>query len=100
MIVGDYLKISLPYFNLVLVSVVVFFLIRVLLSKDKKTYITPWKFLLFAILAYTIEEILAIIDIAGITIIPKVVFPIIETIIICLFIYMVLLQKKYTDMQL
>ena len=96
---GELLGHSLPYFNLILVLIVIFFLIRIILIKNRNTYITPWKFLLFAIIVYTIEELLTVIHISGALPIPKIVFPLMEMIIICSFIYMVMLQKKYTDMQ-
>ena len=99
MAIGEYLRQTLPYFNMILTMVVIFFLYRILRTKNKKTYTTPWKFLLIGIVAYTVEEILTIIELTGPVQMPDILFPIIEMLIICLFIYMVLMQKRYTDMQ-
>lgn len=100
MTLAESLRIILPYINLVLVVVVIAFFIKILSIKNEKTYIIPWKVLLFAVLSYTVEEILTIIDLAGIIQIPEFIFPLIEMLIICSFIYMVILQKKYIEMRL
>lgn len=99
MMAGEYLRMALPYFNLVLVLMVIVFLLRILLIKNKNTYVVPWRFLFFSVSAYVVEEILTIIDMSGIVSIHNLIFPVIEMVIICSFIYMVLLQKKYNEMQ-
>lgn len=99
MTIGELLGRGLPFLNLILVVLVIIFLIRIIKVKNRNNYIVPWKILLFAIIAYTIEEILTVINQSGLITIPKLTFPLIEMIIICSFIYMVMLQKKYTDMQ-
>ena len=97
--IGETLRIFLPRFNLLLVIIVIITLVKLVHIRNKSVYIIPWRFLLLAVLAYSVEEILAILTISELIVIPKLVFPIIELVIICFFIYMVLLQKKYVEMQ-
>ncbi len=86
-----------PYYNLVLVVIVVFLFIKLFKTPKKKTYIKPWKFLFIAVLVYVIEEILTVLHMAEIIVVPKIGFPLLETIIITLFIYVLLLQKENTE---
>ncbi len=88
------LGIVAPYYNLALVIVVIFLFLKLLKIKNKKTSIRPWKFLFAALLVYVGEEIITILDMNAIINAPKLLFPFLETVIITLFIYVLLLQKK------
>ena len=82
-----------PYYNLVLVVVVILLFFKLFKTPNKKTYIRPWKFLFAALLVFVVEEIITVFDMANMIMVPKIVFPLLETVIITLFIYMLLLQK-------
>jgi hypothetical protein len=84
-----------PYYNMVLVIIVILLFIKLFRTPNKKIFLLPWKFLFIAILIYVIEQILTIIEITKGIIFPPIIFPIFETIIITLFIYMLLIQKEH-----
>ncbi|MDP7179980.1 MAG: hypothetical protein QF824_01810 [Candidatus Woesearchaeota archaeon] len=84
-----------PYYNLVLVLIVVILFIKLFKTPNKKAYILPWKFLFFSILVFIVEEIFTVLDMAGVMSVSKIVFPLLEMVIITSFIYMVLIQKDY-----
>ncbi len=86
-----------PYYNLVLVIIVIILFLKLFKTQNKKTYIKPWKFLFYAVLVYLGEEIITVFDMALLIQVPKIVFPLLETIIITLFIYVLLLQKENTE---
>ncbi len=83
-----------PFYNLVLVVIVILLFLKLFKTQNKKTYIKPWKFLFAAVLVYLGEEIITVFDMAGLISVAKIVFPLIETVIITLFIYVLLLQKE------
>jgi len=86
----EIVKVARPsiYSNTILLFIKLFMMPR------KKTFILPWQVLFAALLVYVCEEILTVLNMASIIIVPKVVFPLLETIIITLFIYVLLLQKE------
>ncbi len=86
-----------PYYNLVLVVIAIFLFLKLFKTQNKKTYIKPWKFLFAAVLVYLGEEIITVFDMANIISVPKIVFPLLETVIITLFIYVLLLQREHTQ---
>lgn len=88
-----------PYYNLVLVAIVVILFIKLFKTPNKKAYILPWKFLFFSILVYILEEVITILELTKIITVSKLVYPLLEMIIITSFIYMILLQKKYTEIK-
>lgn len=88
-----------PYYNLVLVVIVVILFIKLFKTPNKKAYILPWKFLFFSIFVYILEEVITILELTNVITVSKLLYPLFEMIIITLFIYMVLLQKKYTDIK-
>ena len=55
----------------------------------KKTYMLPWKFLFFSIAVYIFEEFITVLEITGAITVSKLVFPVLEMIIITSFTYMV-----------
>jgi len=83
-----------PFYNLALVVVVVLMMIKVLRTPSKKVYVEPWKWLFYAILIFILEEILTVFDASGYNI-NDLVYPLLETLIISCFIYMLLLQREY-----
>ncbi len=83
-----------PYYNLVLVVIVILLFLKLFKTQNKKTYIKPWKFLFAAVLVYLGEEIITVFDMANIISVAKIVFPLIEMVIITLFIYVLLLQRE------
>lgn len=84
-----------PYYNLVLVLIVIILFIAFFRKPSQKFYLKPWKLLFFAILVYVIEEILTVFNDANIITVHKLVAPLLEMLIISSFIYMLLLQRNY-----
>ena len=85
-----------PLYNLGFV-VIVLWLFTLLVSvkvRDKRVYMTPWKLLFFAVIVFVIEEILTVLRMQGVVNIPKHINGFFELIIICTFIYALLLQKE------
>ncbi|MBU0627977.1 MAG: hypothetical protein KKC75_02215 [Nanoarchaeota archaeon] len=83
-----------PYYNLALVVIVIFLFVRLFRTPSKKTNLKPWKFLFAALLVYVLEEIITVFHMANVITAPKVLFPLLETIIITLFIYVLLSQRE------
>ncbi len=86
-----------PYYNLILVVIVLLQFMKLFSLKSKKAYLKPWKILFAAIMIYVVEEILVILEGLGIVNVSNLVFPFLEMIIITLFIYMLLLQRNYVE---
>lgn len=91
----DCLGLVAPYYNMVLVVILVALFIALFRRADKKVFIKPWKLLFFAICVYILEEITTILASAGIIVLPDIVNAVLETVIVTSFIYMVLIQKEY-----
>ncbi len=89
------LGIIAPYYNLVLVAIVIVLFIKLFMQKKKGIYNIPWYFLFIAIILYVIEESMTVMASVGFLEIPPLLFPIFEMMMISLFIYMLLLQKDY-----
>jgi hypothetical protein len=83
-----------PYYNLVLVIIIMPLFIKLLSVKHKKLILKPWRLLFIAILIFVVEEVLTVLNGLGITNSPRILTPIFEMAIITLFIYMLLLQKE------
>lgn len=94
-LITDCLGLSAPYYNLVLVGVVVALFIYLLRLPNKKVFNEPWKYLFLAIIIYIVEELLTILKAADLISFPHFIFGIFEMAIIGLFIYMCLLQKEH-----
>lgn len=92
---GEAVGFVAPYYNLVLVLILVMVFIIFLRKTTKKVYKTPWKFLFAALMVYIIEEILTVLQGLNIITLSRLIAPILEMIIISLFIYMVFLQRDY-----
>ena len=92
---GESLGLVAPYYNLILLIIVILLFAKLFRSADKKTYTKPWKFLFFAISVFVLEELLTILKDRGIISIPRITNSVFEMVIITSFIYMLLLQKEY-----
>jgi len=84
-----------PFYNMVLVVVVLILFYKLLKIEKKKGYIIPWKILLFAICVYILEELNTVLNILGVISTPRIIHVFLEMIIITSFIYMLLLQKEF-----
>jgi len=93
--IAEALGIVAPMYNLVLVTVVVIMLIKLFTLPNTDIYLPPWELLFIALLFYIVEEALTVYAIVKNTVIPPLVAPILEMIVISIFIYMLLLQKNY-----
>ena len=82
-----------PFYNLVLVTIVVILFIVLLRTKTKVDN-KPWKLLFVAIIIFIIETFATIMGSAGIVVIPRAYFGLLEMGIISIFIYTLLLQKE------
>ncbi|MDP7116489.1 MAG: hypothetical protein QF632_06480 [Candidatus Woesearchaeota archaeon] len=99
MALSEALSIIAPYYNLVLVLLVLV-IFKKLLSihyniHHEQTFTKPWKILMIAVLVFVLETIVTILRAAGIVNAPFFLNGIFEIIIIGLFIYMVFLQREH-----
>lgn len=85
-----------PYYNLVLVTILVICFIYLLrLPNKRNVYVEPWTYLFYALLIFIVEEMITILNALNIVNISRVLFPFFEMAMICLFIYMCLLEREY-----
>ena len=94
--IGTSLAEIAPLYNLGFVIVAIFLFIKLFHTpvKDRRVYLMPWKLLFFALVVFIIEEVLTILRQMEIINIPKHINGFFELIIICTFIYTLLLQKE------
>ena len=95
MTLAECLGLVAPYYNLVFVIIVVILFIVFLRNPGKRVYTLPWKLLLLAISTYIVEEILTVLNDAHIISVSNIVAPLLEMIMIGLFIYTLLTQREY-----
>lgn len=93
--VGEALGIVAPYYNLVLVLIVLFLFSKLVTLHNKKLYLLPWKLLFLAVAIYIVEEILTVLNIMGKIATPRILNAVFEFFIITIFIYLLLLQKDF-----
>lgn len=86
-----------PLYNLGLVLIAIYLFIKLFTTpvRDKRVYQMPWKILFFAVVVFIIEEVITILRYIDFINIPKHINGFFELIIICTFIYMILLQKEH-----
>jgi len=86
-----------PLYNLGLVIIAIYLFVKLFSTpiRDKRVYLMPWKILFFALLVFILEEVLTVLRGADIINIPKHINGFFELIIICTFLYMLLLQKEH-----
>lgn len=92
---GQCIGLSAPYYNLALVIVLIALFIYLFRIPNKhKVDLKPWVFLLIALCIFIFEEVITVLRTAGIISFPRVTFGVFEMIMITLFIYMTLSQRK------
>ena len=86
-----------PLYNLGLVIIVVFLFIRLFNTpiRDRRVHLMPWKLLFFAVIVFVIEEVITVMRQMDIINIPVHINGLFEFVIICVFIYTLLLQKEH-----
>ena len=84
-----------PYYNLVLVALVIIMFITLFKKKHEHYYHLPWKLLFIGVLIFVAETALTIMEGLGVIDEPSLVAPFMEMVIITLFIYMLLMQREY-----
>ena len=86
-----------PLYNLGLVLIAVWLFLKLFTTpvRDRRVYLMPWKLLFFAVLVFIIEELLTVLRAMGVINIPVHINGFFELIIICTFIYTLLLQKEH-----
>ncbi len=91
---GDCVRIVAPYYNLALVLVVIYFFIKLFLTRTT-AFLKPWKLLFAAVMVYVVEQVLTVLKFAELISYPIIVNSFMEMAIITLFIYMLLSQSYY-----
>lgn len=88
---------SAPMYNLAMVFIAVFLFIQLFKtkSKNKKLYMTPWKFMFIAVLIFVFQEFLSVIRAEEFIDVPVYINGFFELAIVVSFIYILLLQKAY-----
>jgi hypothetical protein len=94
---GDCVGKVAPYYNLVLVLIVLILFLKIFSINNKKVYILPWKLLFLSVAIYIIEEIITVFNMAGILNVQRILNAIFEFFIIAIFIYLLLLQKQHIE---
>ncbi len=86
-----------PWYNLGLVVVAIVLFIKLFNTpvRDRRVYLMPWKILFFALLVFIIEEVMTVLRAMEVINIPVHINGFFELIIICTFIYTLLLQKEH-----
>ncbi len=84
-----------PYYNAALALIVIVLFIKLFSIKKPKAYLLPWKYIFAAFVIFVIETIMTILYGLELITFPHVIFPFFELVIICLFIYALLLEKQH-----
>ena len=86
-----------PLYNLGLVIIVVILFTRLFTTpiRDRRVHLMPWKLLFFGVIVFIIEEGLTVLRQMDIINIPIHINGFFEFVIICIFIYTLLLQKEH-----
>jgi hypothetical protein len=86
-----------PYYNigLVIIAVVLFIKLFVTPVRDRRVYLMPWKMIFFAVIVYILEEVMTILRMMNMINIPTHINGFFELIMICTFIYTLLLLKEH-----
>jgi len=95
MAIAECIGIAASYYNLALVVIVVTLFVKLFTIKNAQRFLVPWKFIFGALCVYIVEEIVTVLDGLKVIVAPKLVFPILEMIIISLFIYALLVQVEH-----
>ena len=86
-----------PLYNLGLVLLVVVLFLKLFNTqiRDRRVDLMPWKLLFFAVIVFIIEEALTVLRQIDVINIPVHINGLFEFVIICVFIYTLLLQKQH-----
>ncbi len=84
-----------PYYNLVMVLIVVILFAKLFTIQNKNVFLLPWKLMFLSVVIFIVEEILTIFNSAGILTTPRILNAVFEFIIITIFIYTLLIQKEH-----
>jgi len=86
-----------PIYNLGFVVIAIFLFVKLFRTplRDKRVYLMPWKLLFFALMVFVVEEVLTVLRAHDVVNIPVHINGFFEVIIICTFIYAILLQKEH-----
>jgi len=93
---GLAIEVVAPIYNLGLVAIAIWLFIKLFSTpvKNRQVYLMPWKILFVAVTVFIIEEVITVLRSLEIINIPAHINGFFELIIICSFIYMILLQKE------
>jgi hypothetical protein len=95
MATAECIGIAAQYYNLALVIVVLILYLKLLKLPSGKIYILPWKYIFLSLLVYVIEQVLSILNTAGAIAVSALVFPMLEFVIITIFIYTMLILREH-----
>ncbi len=86
-----------PLYNLGLVIVAIALFLKLFTTpiRDRRIYLMPWKLLFAAVSIFIVEELLTIMRQMDIINIPRHINGFFELIIICTFMYTLLLEKEH-----
>ena len=84
-----------PYYNLLLVLIVVILFIKLLREKTSRTFMMPWELLFAIICIYIIEEVLTVLRKAGVISIPIHINGFFELAIAIIGVYLIFVQKDH-----
>ena len=96
-VISEALTVAAPYFNLVLVLIVVYLFIKLFRTRPASSdiYVKPWYFLFSAIVVYIVEEVTTVLRAADLLKVDVYINGYFELIIISLVIYTLLLQQEH-----
>jgi len=86
-----------PFYNLALVIIAVFLFIKLFRTRGELTYITPWVLLFIAVIVFVIQEVITVMRSIGLISFPVQINGFFELVIISLFIYALLAQKRHVS---
>jgi uncharacterized membrane protein YjjP (DUF1212 family) len=97
MMLADALTIAAPYYNLVLVAIMLFLFGKLFSLKNKGVFVRPWYFVFAAVIVFIIEEVITILRAAHFVDISLHINGFFELLIISLFIYTLLILREHVQ---
>jgi hypothetical protein len=95
MATAECIGIAAQYYNLALVVLVLILYLSLLKLPAGKVFILPWKYIFLSLLVYVIEQVLSILNTTGVMPVDPLVFPMLEFVIITIFIYTLLTLREH-----
>lgn len=93
---AECIGIGAQYYNLALVIVVLILYISLLITPNiKRAFLKPWKYIFISLCIYIGEQILSLVNTAGVMAVHPIIFPVFEFFIITIFIYALLTMKEH-----